>query len=74
MGDETGQAAAGFMQRDLGGKILVAGSLTTKFLTPFAGRSVSANFSGHKLRPSLNPVSFPRPKEMDPAKNQNGVK
>ncbi|GMY29903.1 ATP-dependent Clp protease proteolytic subunit-related protein 4, chloroplastic-like [Fagus crenata] len=38
-------------------------SLSTNFVAPFAGGSVSADFSGHKLRPSsLNPASFPRSK------------
>ncbi|TQE08587.1 hypothetical protein C1H46_005763 [Malus baccata] len=34
-------------------------SLSTSFLCPFAGNSLSSDFSGHKLRPSsLNPASF----------------
>ncbi|KAH0974133.1 hypothetical protein GBA52_016032 [Prunus armeniaca] len=34
-------------------------SLSTNFLSPFAGTSISSEFSGHKLRPSsLNPASF----------------
>ncbi|KAM1050227.1 hypothetical protein TB2_031528 [Malus domestica] len=33
-------------------------SLSTSFLSPFAGNSLSSDFSGHKLRPSfLNPAS-----------------
>ncbi|XP_040989469.1 ATP-dependent Clp protease proteolytic subunit-related protein 4, chloroplastic-like [Juglans microcarpa x Juglans regia] len=38
-------------------------SFSNNFLPPFSGGSVSADFSGHKLRPSsLNPASFPRSK------------
>ncbi|XP_040987092.1 ATP-dependent Clp protease proteolytic subunit-related protein 4, chloroplastic-like [Juglans microcarpa x Juglans regia] len=38
-------------------------TLSCNFLTPFPHGSVSADFSGHKLRPlSLNPASFPRSK------------
>ncbi|XP_050264554.1 ATP-dependent Clp protease proteolytic subunit-related protein 4, chloroplastic [Quercus robur] len=38
-------------------------SLSTNFVAPFVGGSVSSDFSGHKLRPSsLNPASFPSSK------------
>ncbi|KAG6684216.1 hypothetical protein I3842_12G051800 [Carya illinoinensis] len=38
-------------------------SFSTNFLAPFSGGSVSADFSGHRLRPSsLNPAYFPRSK------------
>ncbi|KAM3734707.1 hypothetical protein ACB098_10G035700 [Castanea mollissima] len=38
-------------------------SLSTNFVAPFVGSSVSSDFSGHKLRPSsLNPASFPSSK------------
>ncbi|KAG6635954.1 hypothetical protein CIPAW_11G078700 [Carya illinoinensis] len=38
-------------------------TLSCNFFTPFPYGSISADFSGHKLRPlSLNPASFPRSK------------